>query len=374
MEGRQLLRQAEDKQRGQAIWKLTLLARNPDILLCWSGGDFVARDLHREDGVLVSADLVVILDVFDRGLTAEAAARRLSRYERRSVLDGVAQLRRMELLLPADEARRRVSRLAAWKGNLAAALYHVASRDKPYLQNETAISRYLATSVATHPRPRRYKHYRGSSRVFLPDMTFASVDRAALTRVLNARRTVRSFSRKPVPLQDLAAIVRGTWGETGSFDGGALGRLIAKTSPSAGALHPIECYVLAWNVGGLASGLYHYDVKQDELRRLRRGDFRAAAVRAASGQRWIGQAAFLCVMTAVFSRTLWKYAFETAYRVLWLDAGHLCQTFALLSTARGLGPFQTAAIQDSFIERLIGLDGVKEFPLYLCGAGVPRQR
>jgi len=79
-------------------------------------------------------------------------------------------------------------------------------------------------------------------------------------------------------------------------------------------------------------------------------------------------------MTAVFTRTLWKYAFEAAYRVLWLDAGHLCQTFDLLATSRGLGPFQTAAIQDSFIERLIGLDGVKEFPLYLCGAGMPKRR
>jgi hypothetical protein len=33
--------------------------------------------------------------------------------------------------------------------------------------------------------------------------------------------------------------------------------------------------------------------------------------------------------------------------------------------------FTTAALQDSYIERIIGLDGVSEFPIYLCGAGVP---
>jgi nitroreductase len=60
-----------------------------------------------------------------------------------------------------------------------------------------------------------------------------------------------------------------------------------------------------------------------------------------------------------------------AYRTLFLDAGHLAQTFCLLATARGLGPFTTAALQDSYIERIIGLDGVSEFPIYLCGAGVP---
>jgi SagB-type dehydrogenase family enzyme len=76
-------------------------------------------------------------------------------------------------------------------------------------------------------------------------------------------------------------------------------------------------------------------------------------------------------MTAVFERTLWKYEIESAYRLLWLDAGHLAQTFCLLATARGLGPFTTAAIQDTFVEKLIVLDGVKELPVYLCGAGVP---
>ena len=129
--------------------------------------------------------------------------------------------------------------------------------------------------------------------------------------------------------------------------------------------------MIAWNVSELPAGLYHYDVASDQLRRLRSGDLRAPAVQAASGQRWVGRAAFFCVMTAVFERTLWKYEVESAYRVLWLEAGHLAQTFCLLATSRGLGPFTTAAIQDTFVEKLIGLDGVKEFPVYLCGAGVP---
>ena len=149
---------------------------------------------------------------------------------------------------------------------------------------------------------------------------------------------------------------------------------MTKTSPSAGSLHPIECYVLAWNVEGLAPGLYHFDVGAGDLRRLRRGRFRAQAVRAASGQTWVGRAAFLCIMTAVVGRSLWKYQDEVTYRTLFLDAGHLAQTFCLLATSRGLGPFTTAAIQDSDIERLLGLDGTSEFPVYLCGAGQPAKR
>ena len=199
----------------------------------------------------------------------------------------------------------------------------------------------------------------------------------ALNEVLRARRTTREFSRTAVTLADLGALVRGTWGKTGVIDGAELGRLTTKTSPSAGALHPIECYVLAWNVAGLSPGLYHYDVAGDELRRLARIEkarARATAIRAASGQRWVGGAAFLCVMTAVFERTLWKYQIESSYRVLWLEAGHLAQTFALLATARGLGAFGLDGLQDSFIERRLGLDGISEFPVYLCGAGMPASR
>jgi SagB-type dehydrogenase family enzyme len=352
---------------------LTRLARNPELLFRWSAHGLVVHDLRRGVERRVSSDLVFVLDIFDRPQSAAAAAARIGRYEESSVVAAVRQLQKLGFLLPAGEARRRAARIAAWKGNLAAALYHVASRDKPYMQDEAAIHRYLKRHVATQPRPPRYKHYARVPRLRLPAADEAPGDRAGLEHVLRERRTVRDFSREPVALGELAAVVRGTWGETGWLDGGPLGRLTAKTSPSAGALHPIECYVLAWNVRGLAPGLYHYDVRGDELRRLKSGDFRRVAVRAASGQRWVAKAAFLCVMTAVFTRTLWKYADELSYRVVWLDAGHLCQTFDLLATAAGLGPFQTAAIQDSFIENLIGLDGVREFPLYLCGAGVPRR-
>jgi len=73
-------------------------------------------------------------------------------------------------------------------------------------------------------------------------------------------------------------------------------------------------------------------------------------------------------------RTLLKNQMESEYGVLWLYAEHLAQTFCLLATPRDLGPFTTAAIQDTFLENLIGLDGVKEFPVYLCGAGVPAKK
>lgn len=349
------------------------LVRNPDLLICWSGGELLVKDLGIGESALVSAETVLLLDLFERPRTAAATAKRMPDYEEKSVLRSIRRLAELGLLLPESEARRRFSRVRHWKENLASAQYHLATRDIRFLKSAPAMDRFLEARLRADRRPARFRRYHAAVRRGLPRQP-APQDAGELERVLWSRRTVREFSRKPVRFADFAAVVRGTWGRTGWRDAGALGRLATKTSPSAGALHPIECYVIAWNVRGLSQGLYHYDVGADELRRLRSGDLHAQAVRAASGQGWVGRAAFLCVMTAVFERTLWKYELENAYRVLWLDAGHLAQTFCLLATSRGLGPFTTAAIQDTRIEKLIGLDGIREFPVYLCGAGVPARR
>jgi SagB-type dehydrogenase family enzyme len=349
------------------------LALNPDLLICWREGRLLFRDLSSGRGIRASPEVVTVLDLFRRPRTAQAAARALPGFKEASVLRGVEELARKGLLLPAGEARRLASRVAAFRGNVASAHYHAASRDLRYIEDPSEADAFIRERVLCERRPPRFKRYDRATRVALPRASISDAPQS-LDHVLRARRTVRAFASKPVLLADFSTVVRGTWGRTGWLPSGVLGRMATKTSPSAGALHPVECYVLVWKVRGLRPGVYHYDVGGDELRRLKTGNPRDAAVRAASGQRWVRQAAFLCVMTAVFSRTLWKYRLENAYRSLWLDAGHLAQTFCLLATSRGLGPFTTAAMQDSFIEKLIGLDSVAEFPVYLCGAGVPARR
>jgi SagB-type dehydrogenase family enzyme len=353
---------------------LSRLLRNPDVLVGWSEGQLFVKDLAAHREIVSSPEIVALLDLFTKPCTPVAAAGLLPGYERASILRGIRRLASIGLLLPEKEARRRLSRLRVWKKNLASAQYHAACRNTPYIRSAAATDLHLRTRVAACRRPARFKRYPGAPRVALPVGRPRTAGALHLEDVLHARRTTREFSRDPVRLEDFAALLRGTWGKTGEIDAGYLGKLTTKTSPSAGALHPIECYTLVWNVRGLASGLYHYGVAGDELRRLRSGPMRDAAVAAAAGQSWVGRAAFLCILTAVFERTLWKYRIESAYRVLWLEAGHLAQTFSLLATSRGLGPFTGDTLQDSAIERLIGLDGVREFPLYLCGAGVPAIR
>ena len=85
------------------------------------------------------------------------------------------------------------------------------------------------------------------------------------------------------------------------------------------------------------------------------------------GQEWMRNASVYFFMTACFERTMWRYRFSRAYRVLLMDAGHLGQTFQLVATGLGLNSFVTAAILDESVEKALGIDRISENALY-CGA------
>ncbi len=317
-------------------------------------------DLAGGARIRVTPEIFALLDAF----TKARDAARLSAPLR----GAVRALRSAGLLVEPGEARRRARRLESFRGLAASAFYTAATRDRKFLDTETDVEQYVRDEILPERRPAPFKRYAGGVRKPLSPAV-PDGDGAGLGRLLVARRTTREFAKTPISFDDLSILVRATWARIGWLETELLGRLTLKTSPSAGSLHPMECYVLAWNVRGLPQGIWHYDVRSDALRLLERGNFRKEAVRVASGQRWVGDAAFLCVMTAVIGRTLWKYRSENALRSVWIEAGHIAQTFALVATGRGLGPFQTAAIQDTYTERLLGLDGAKEFPVYLLGAG-----
>ena len=120
----------------------------------------------------------------------------------------------------------------------------------------------------------------------------------------------------------------------------------------------------------MAPGLYHYDPDRHGLRRVASAS-RASVKRYLPVQDSFADAAAVFFMTAVYPRVQWKYRSPRAYRVVLIEAGHLCQTFCLVATWLGLAPFCTAALADSIIESYLGVDGLTESVLYAAGVGRP---
>lgn len=208
-------------------------------------------------------------------------------------------------------------------------------------------------------QPPLYKDYAGAELLPLPPVETPPT--LTLAEALARRRSLRDYADRALTLAELSWLLASAAGLTAPGAG-------LRAAPSAGAQFPIETYVAANRVAGLAPGLYHYAVKSHKLQRLRAGELGAALVHAGLGQEFLAQAGVVFVLTAIFQRLRWRYR-ERAYRYALLEAGHIGQNIYLAAEAAGLGACAVGAYYDTEVNQLLGLDGEQEAALYLLAVG-----
>jgi SagB-type dehydrogenase family enzyme len=247
-----------------------------------------------------------------------------------------------------------------------AAAFHFGTRDVEWLrgEEEEAVEQAQERRSRAEPPPGPFKPVRGAGTA-LP----AGPYRGEFPDVLLGRRTWRGFGRRAVPRRQLGALLNLTFGAQMIGTTRSGGDVLFKTSPSGGACHPIEAYVLVLRVAGVRQGLYHFSTRTARLHLIRRGATPNQAVAYLGGQTWYAGAAAIVFMTAVLPRVWRRYDHSRGYRAVLLEAGHVCQTFCLAATWLGLAPFCTMAMEDRRIERDLGIDGVQEVLLYAAGVG-----
>jgi SagB-type dehydrogenase family enzyme len=144
---------------------------------------------------------------------------------------------------------------------------------------------------------------------------------------------------------------------------------VLRTVPSAGCRHPFETYLACLNIDGLPPGIYRYLPLDHAMLREQTSDNLSARLTAATrGQRFAGQAAVTFIWSAIPARTEWRYA-EASYKVIALDAGHVCQNLYLACEAIGAGTCAIAAYDQELSDQLIGVDGNEEFTVYIAPVG-----
>lgn len=197
----------------------------------------------------------------------------------------------------------------------------------------------------------------------------------AFARVLRARRTTRHFdSDRSLSMPDFSRVLYGTFGAIGTQELAPGMVAVKRTSASGGALHPIEAYPLVINVAGLVPGFYHYESGSHALALLKgmtEAEARALACALTIGQTYFADAQALVFHVARLDRHHWKYRrHPKAYKAVLLDSGHLSQTFYLLAAERGLGAFYTAAINDTDVGAVLGLDPLVQIAIGANGLGI----
>ena len=180
-----------------------------------------------------------------------------------------------------------------------------------------------------------------------------------LETLLQQRRSVREYGEAAL---ELAAIGQLLWAAQGITDPQGL-----RTAPSAGALYPLELYVVAGNVEGLTPGVYHYQPDRHALQQTSTGDQRRLLAHAAHGQSWVRTAAAVLVITAVYERTTGKYA-DRGIRYVHMEVGHAAQNLFLQAEALGLAAVVVGAFEDDAVATALDL-ATDEQPLMLLPVG-----
>lgn len=214
-----------------------------------------------------------------------------------------------------------------------------------------AASLWACVPATGEPTPR------ASATIALPEPTVEGT--VSVERALATRRSVRSYADAPLTLPKAGQIL---WAAQGVTDPRGY-----RTAPSAGALYPLETYLVAGSVEGLDPGVYLYDPAEHALQPVAPGDRREELTRAALGQSFLRRAPASVVLAAVAERTTGKYGLR-GHQYVHMEAGHAAENVYLQCVALDLGTVAVGAFDDAAVARALGLPS-EVAPLYILAVG-----
>jgi SagB-type dehydrogenase family enzyme len=199
----------------------------------------------------------------------------------------------------------------------------------------------------------------------VPSLELPAPPPSPLLDLLRRRRSRRSFGRLPIDAVALAALLEAAYGVTATT---ADPPQAFRTTPSGGALYPLDVFPVVERVDGIAPGTYHYDPLRVRLELLRSGSAARELERCTPYPSLFGDAAVVLLAAATFWRTRFKYGVR-GYRFALIEAGHLAQNVLLEATARGLAAVPVGGFFDARIDDFLELDGVDESTVYAIAVG-----
>jgi len=198
--------------------------------------------------------------------------------------------------------------------------------------------------------------------------------RTSVEKAIGQRRSAREYAEGALSLVEISQVLWAAqgftqekkdpprmWNPKYEWQGGL------RAAPSAGALYPMEIYVLAGNVEGLAKGVYKFIPKNHSLKKIMGGDKRSALSDAALKQAPIERGAAVLVLAGVYERTSYKYG-DRAERYVHIEAGSIAENVSLQGVALGLGTVLIGAFKDDEVKSVLQLPD-DERPLIIMPLG-----
>ena len=189
----------------------------------------------------------------------------------------------------------------------------------------------------------------------LPEPKLSS--KISVEEALLKRRSVRDYGKDSLSIEEISQLLWAAQGITVRWGG--------RTAPSAGALYPLEIYVVMGEVKGLVPGLYQYDPGKHSITKKVDGDLRQKLTQASLYQDEIAKAPATFVITAVYERTMKKYR-QRGIQYVHMEVGGVGENIYLQAETLNLGTVFIGAFEDEKVKKVLG---IKEEPLGIMPVG-----
>lgn len=210
---------------------------------------------------------------------------------------------------------------------------------------------------------RRLNNYKGQviikkTTIDLPQPRLKS--QISIEEALFKRRSVREFKKQPVTLTEISQLLWAAQGITEKTKG-------LRTAPSAGALYPLEIYLVASYIDWLPAGIYKYQPDGHLLLKIKEGNYQEDLYKTSLKQESVREAPAAFVFSAVYERTTRKYG-QRGRRYVEIEVGHAAQNIYLQTVSLNLGAVVIGAFDDEEMKKIIQLPK-EEDPLYMLVIG-----
>lgn len=276
----------------------------------------------------------------------------------------VAVLLEYGILVEREASEQSAQPREKWRdvGWEAAWQYHRTIRDFPSVDWSDADA--WRENHGDGDAPSSYKRYDGTETIDLPEPS-EKLSEIGLSTAMNFRHR-SAETDVDFGVQSLATLLFFVFGELDHFEDPDVGRLSLKTSPSGGARHPTEAYVVPHRIDELEERVYHYSVEQHALEVVPDAHIEPIVDHVESGD---SSAPIVSVgLSSVVARNMTKYRDPRVFRILQQDIGHLLETLRLVTTVYELhvdhypelspAVLSDAFCLDTFDEPVYGLVGV----------------
>ena len=191
----------------------------------------------------------------------------------------------------------------------------------------------------------------------------------SVEEALQNRRSVRFYEDSPLTLAEVSQLLWSAYGLSNPIENAPdFLRGGLRTAPSAGALYPLELYLVARNVTDLDRGIYWYKSETHELVRIVGDDCWEELSNAGFNQPHFENAGAAIVYSAVFERCTQKYGDRGRERYVCMDLGHSAENVYLQAYALKIGTCAIGSFSDLVLMQVIRMTR-EEVPLYIMPLG-----